>query len=112
MRSIMGLVRSKSGNIDFMDEEITKKQPFNIARLGVGYAPSERRLFGTLTVGQNMEIAEKIPNEHSIARVTEDIPQFVGMDMKTYSLRKDDVVTLSEEMKTPLLKRKVIEPIE
>jgi branched-chain amino acid transport system ATP-binding protein len=46
-----------------MGEDITKKPPYSIARLGVGYAPSERRLFGSLTARQNMEIAERTSPE-------------------------------------------------
>lgn len=55
---------------------------------------------------------KKIPNTNAIVRVTWDTPEFVGTNMKTYSLRKDDVLTLPKEMSDPLLKRGVIEQIK
>ena len=58
------------------------------------------------------ETVEKIENTNPIVRVTIDIPEFIGTDMKTYSLRKDDVLSLPKEMSEPLLKRDVIKQIK
>jgi DNA replication initiation complex subunit (GINS family) len=55
---------------------------------------------------------EQENNKNAIVRVTRDTPEFVGTDMKTYSLRKDDVLTLPEEMSTPLLKRGIVKQIK
>jgi len=55
---------------------------------------------------------EKKSNTNAIVRVTQDTPEFVGTNMKTYSLRKDDVLTLPKEMSEPLLKRGVVEQIK
>ena len=61
---------------------------------------------------KNKETVEKIENTNPIVRVTIDIPEFIGTDMKTYSLRKDDVLSLPKEMSEPLLKRDVIKRIK
>ncbi|UCD13866.1 MAG: hypothetical protein JSW60_00165 [Thermoplasmatales archaeon] len=55
---------------------------------------------------------ERKTNSNPIIRVLEDMPEFVGTDMKTYSLRKDDVLTLSKEMSEPLVKRGVVKQIK
>lgn len=55
---------------------------------------------------------EKKRNTNPIVRVLEDIPEFVGTDMKTYSLRKNDVLTVSKEMSGPLVKRGVVKQIK
>ena len=57
---------------------------------------------------------EKEPenNTNAIVQVTQDTPEFVGTDMKTYLLRKDDILTIPEEMSAPLLKRGVVKQIE
>jgi DNA replication initiation complex subunit (GINS family) len=55
---------------------------------------------------------EKKNNTNAIVQVTQDTPEFVGTDMKTYSLRKDDVLTLPEEMSNPLLKRGIVKQIK
>ena len=51
-------------------------------------------------------------NTNPIVRVLEDIPEFVGTDMKTYSLRKNDILTVSKEMSDPLVKRGVVKQIK
>ena len=55
---------------------------------------------------------EEKSNTNAIVRVTQGTPEFVGTNMKTYSLRKDDVLTLPKEMSEPLLKRGVVEQIK
>jgi branched-chain amino acid transport system ATP-binding protein len=59
LRSIMGLTSPRSGSIRFRGEEIRRKQPFEIARLGVGFVPEDRIIFPDLTVRENLEIAIK-----------------------------------------------------
>ena len=55
---------------------------------------------------------EKEPNTNAIVQVVQDTPEFVGTDMKTYSLRKDDILTLPDEMSELLLKRGVVKLIK
>jgi branched-chain amino acid transport system ATP-binding protein len=59
MRSIMGLTPPLQGSITFKGETITGKKPYQIARLGIGYVPDDRRVFADLTVGENLEISER-----------------------------------------------------
>jgi len=59
LRSIMGLTPPRRGSIRFKGEEITGKQPYLLARKGLGYAPDDRRVFADLTVAENLEIAAR-----------------------------------------------------
>lgn len=59
LKSIMGLVKAKQGSIRFKERELTGRQPFEIARLGVGYVPEDRRIFRSLTVHENLSIGIK-----------------------------------------------------
>jgi branched-chain amino acid transport system ATP-binding protein len=63
MKSIMGLTPPKRGGIRFKGEEITGKEPYLLARKGIGYVPDDRRIFADLTVGENLEIAARKPKE-------------------------------------------------
>jgi DNA replication factor GINS len=54
----------------------------------------------------------KDPNTNPIVRVLEDTPQFIGTDEKTYSLRKEDVISLPREMTEPLLKKGVVKQVK
>jgi DNA replication initiation complex subunit (GINS family) len=51
-------------------------------------------------------------NLNPITRVIKDIPSFVGTDAKSYTLKKNDVVSLPEDMQEMLSKRKVVEKLE
>jgi len=59
LRSVMGLTPAKTGRIFFKGEDITKLMPHMIARKGIGWVPDNRRIFPTLTVQRNLEIAKK-----------------------------------------------------
>jgi branched-chain amino acid transport system ATP-binding protein len=54
LKSIIGVVQPKQGSIRFHDQELIGKEPFKIARLGVGYVPEDRRIFRSLTVHENL----------------------------------------------------------
>ncbi len=60
LRSIMGLTPPRRGSIKFQGEEIAGKSPFEIARLGIGYVPDDRRIFPDLTTFENLEIARRM----------------------------------------------------
>jgi branched-chain amino acid transport system ATP-binding protein len=59
MKSIMGITPPKQGSIRFKGEEITGKDPYLLARKGIGYIPDDRRIFADLSVGENLEIGER-----------------------------------------------------
>jgi len=54
LKSIMGIVRPTQGSILFDGQELAGRQPYQIARLGVGYVPEDRRIFRSLTVHENL----------------------------------------------------------
>ena len=54
LRSIMGFRKPVSGTIEFEGQTILGLQPFQIARLGIGFAPEESEVFGELTVAENI----------------------------------------------------------
>jgi branched-chain amino acid transport system ATP-binding protein len=54
LKSIMGIVRPTQGSIRFDGKELVGRQPFQIARRGVGYVPEDRRIFKSLTVQENL----------------------------------------------------------
>jgi len=65
MRGIMGLTPPREGTILFNGQPINSKKPFEIARLGLGYVPDDRRVFADLTVAENLEIVEGVSKEQS-----------------------------------------------
>lgn len=59
LRSIMGLTPPRQGSIKFKGKEIVGKEPYMLVRQGIGYVPDDRRIFADLTVGENLELAER-----------------------------------------------------
>ncbi|MDA8051538.1 MAG: ABC transporter ATP-binding protein [Rhodospirillales bacterium] len=57
LKTIMGVLRAGSGSIRVAGRPIEALKPFEIARLGVQLVPEERRIFGSLTVAENLELA-------------------------------------------------------
>jgi branched-chain amino acid transport system ATP-binding protein len=55
-RTIMGFRKPASGAIAFDGKNLVGLRPFEIARLGVGFAPEESEVFGELTVAENIAL--------------------------------------------------------
>jgi branched-chain amino acid transport system ATP-binding protein len=53
-RSIMGFRKPAAGTIDFNGQSLIGLRPYQIARLGLGFAPEESEVFGELTVAENI----------------------------------------------------------
>jgi branched-chain amino acid transport system ATP-binding protein len=54
LRSIMGIVRKRTGSIVFSGRELAGMRTYEIARLGIGYCPEERAIFSSLSVRENL----------------------------------------------------------
>jgi branched-chain amino acid transport system ATP-binding protein len=59
LRAILGLTPPKRGRVRFEGVDITSRPTHEIARMGVGWVPDDRRLCPTLTVARNLSIAVK-----------------------------------------------------
>ena len=59
LRSIMGLTPPYAGSIRWKDQELVGKSSFQVARLGIGFVPEDRRVFSELTVWENLDVAVK-----------------------------------------------------
>ena len=56
LRTLMGLVPAKTGEILFYDRKITDVKPYERARAGIGYVPQGRDIFPRLTVEENLRM--------------------------------------------------------
>ena len=60
LKTIMGLITPASGRVFLDGDDITGWSTYRIAKKGVSFVPEERRVFTTLTVRDNLEVAEKV----------------------------------------------------
>ena len=59
LKTIMGLVKPRSGAVVFKGEDIAGYRPYKVARAGIGYVPEERRIFRNLSVFDNLAMGIK-----------------------------------------------------
>jgi branched-chain amino acid transport system ATP-binding protein len=59
MKTIMGLMPRRQGTVRFNGEDISTRKPFEIARLGLGFTPEDRRIFVDLTVMENLDVGRQ-----------------------------------------------------
>ena len=59
MKTIMGLLKPRSGKVVFNGNDITGLKPHKVARAGIGYVPEERRIFPNLSVLDNLMMGVK-----------------------------------------------------
>jgi len=61
IKSIIGMLEKRRGQINFMGHDIARAEPHQAARLGMGFVPEDRRIFTDLTVMENLEVGRQPP---------------------------------------------------
>jgi len=132
-RSIMGLTPPRSGSILLQGTELVGRKPFEIARLGIGYVPDDRRIFSDLTAEENLEMARRLGKRSkgpwTLDRVYKLFPVLVGLrsskgmclsggEQKMLAIgralmKNPDLILLDEPIEglAPLVVRNVVEVI-
>jgi branched-chain amino acid transport system ATP-binding protein len=59
MRSIMGLTPPKRGRVVWKGRDIQTQPAYQVANLGIGFVPEDRRIFAELTVWENLDVATR-----------------------------------------------------
>jgi branched-chain amino acid transport system ATP-binding protein len=86
LRSLVGLTPPSAGRIVFEGVDITRWAPYRVARRGIGFVPQERRLFGDLSVRENLEVARRgapmAGEPWSVERVYDSFPILRELDRR------------------------------
>lgn len=86
LRSIMGLTPARGGSITFRERDITHMKTHRIARSGLAFVPSGRRIFSELTVRQNLLLclreAADGDSKWSVDRVYDTFPKLAELDTR------------------------------
>ena len=78
LKTISGLLRSKTGSITFEDHDISAVQPHKLVAHGLAHVPEGRRVFLQMTVEENLEMGAYVKSagvEESLAKVYELFPR-------------------------------------
>ena len=71
MKAIMGLLPLMGGAVRLDGQTVSDRPPHRVPKAGIGYVPQGRRLFGELTVAQNIQIG--MMTRKAPPRVREDV---------------------------------------
>jgi branched-chain amino acid transport system ATP-binding protein len=61
LKALMGMLAKRKGAVSFLGRDVSRAEPHEVARLGLGYVPEDRRVFGDLTVMENLEVGKQPP---------------------------------------------------
>jgi len=83
LKSIMGLVKPRSGTVVYKGENLTGYPPYKVCRAGIGYVAEERRIFPNLSVLDNLAMGIKggkikepdNPNVWTVDRIFHHFPK-------------------------------------
>ena len=73
LKTVSGLLRSKTGSINFMDSDISSIAPHNIVKRGLAQVPEGRRIFLRMSVQQNLEMGNYIQDRATMHDRIEDV---------------------------------------
>jgi len=78
LRSIMGILRKRSGTIEFDGKDLMNRPLHHTARAGIGFVPEERGIFATLSVEENLTLPPVVsPNGMSIDEIYDLFPNLL-----------------------------------
>jgi len=75
LQTISGLMRSKTGDIAFMDENIAAVTPHKIVERGLAHVPEGRRIFLRMTVRENLEMGAYTRHGSEVQEALEKVYQ-------------------------------------
>ncbi|MDJ0335301.1 ABC transporter ATP-binding protein [Salinibacterium sp. G-O1] len=99
LRAILGLIE-RSGDVTIAGERVDREPTHRIVQRGVGYVPEDREVFASLTVAENLRLAERdsSPNRELIAELFPDLTQRAGQLAGTLSGGQQQMVSLARAL--------------
>ncbi|HVV62644.1 MAG TPA: ABC transporter ATP-binding protein [Pseudolabrys sp.] len=75
VRSLVGLTPPRQGSVEIFGNNTTRWPAHRIAGLGVGYVPEGRKIFGPLTVLENLKVPQARPGPWDLDRIWKLFPR-------------------------------------
>lgn len=93
LNTISGLKKPASGNVSFLEEEITHQNPDSIVKRGVIQCPEGRKVFGNLSVYDNIMAGALTRKDYK--QIKDDAERFMNRFPRLQERRKQMACTLS-----------------
>jgi branched-chain amino acid transport system ATP-binding protein len=78
LKSLMGLVPPRTGQVRMFRQDTTRLPPYRTAAMGVGYVPEGRRIFPNLTVEENLRVPLERPGPWTVERIYQLFPRLAA----------------------------------
>jgi len=88
LKTIMGLVNTRSGSIHLAGESLVGKPTYHIAKMGIGYVPEDYGVFDELTIEENLKIAMWKEDHETLARRDQVLDLFPDLKIAYKRLAK------------------------
>ena len=108
LKSIMGLLRPRSGHILFGERDLTRTTPDVRARAGIGYVPQGREIFPQLTVLENLQVGLLNVRGNHQAILTEIFGYFPAL--KEFLDRKGGFLSGGQQQQLAIARALVMQP--
>ncbi len=73
LRTISGLLRPRTGSIEYKGKDLTGEAPNDIVKLGISQSPEGRRIFTNMSVQENLRLGAFIRKDKDVDRDMEDV---------------------------------------
>jgi urea transport system ATP-binding protein len=108
LKSVMGLLRPRSGQVEFDGRDLTRASPDVRARAGIGYVPQGREIFPHLTVLENLQVG-LLANPERPKAVPEEVYDYFPA-LKTMLNRKGGVLSGGQQQQLAIARALVANP--
>src|SRR5215472_3851167 len=108
LKSVMGLLRPRSGQVEFDGRDLTRASPDVRARAGIGYVPQGREIFPHLTVLENLQVG-LLANPARPKTVPEEVYDYFPA-LKTMLNRKGGVLSGGQQQQLAIARALVANP--
>jgi urea transport system ATP-binding protein len=108
LKSIMGLLRPRSGQVFFEGTDLTRSSPDKRARAGLGYVPQGREIFPQLTVRENLEVGF-LANKSRSKDILDEVLNYFPM-LKSMLERQGGVLSGGQQQQLAIARALVADP--
>ncbi len=108
LKSVMGLLRPRAGQVEFDGRDLTRASPDVRARAGIGYVPQGREIFPHLTVLENLQVG-LLANPERPKAVPEEVYDYFPA-LKTMLHRKGGVLSGGQQQQLAIARALVANP--
>ncbi|MEH7180284.1 ABC transporter ATP-binding protein [Neobacillus vireti] len=93
LKTLSGLLKPKTGTIEYLGSSISGKAPQSIVKAGISHVPEGRRVFANMSVEENLELGAYIRSDKK--EIRQDIQRVYDLFPRLHERRKQLSGTLS-----------------